>query len=62
MVDNNELARLLAGGGNLSADEMSIKAASPEDLDQDKIYNRQYLWVIESLDGNLHINRSQPHA
>ena len=39
VTDNNEMARLMAEGGNLSADEMPVKSAKIYDLDQKKIFD-----------------------
>ncbi|MBW7992000.1 MAG: ATP-dependent DNA helicase RecG [Planctomycetes bacterium] len=39
VTDNNEMARLLAEGGNLSADEMLVRSAKIYDLNENEIFD-----------------------
>ncbi len=39
VTDNNEIARLMTEGGNLSPDEMSVQSANTGDLNQDKLFD-----------------------
>lgn len=50
VTDNNEMARLMAEGGNLSADEMPVKSAKIYDLNQNEIFD--YCKQVEKEKGN----------
>jgi ATP-dependent DNA helicase RecG len=65
VTDNNELARLMAEGGNLSADEMPVKGAVITDLNMntvfdycrilDEEFSEEHLKNTEQLLENLHL-------
>ncbi len=50
VTDNNELARLMAEGGNLSADEMPVRSAKIYDLNQNEIFD--YCKQVAKESGN----------